>query len=125
MHEKDTKLAEVRRWLVEPRTKVGWIDHQDGAWCLSSAFPPSVLIDLHRTPDAVPKRRDLILYAIALYLETVFIPGESEDDLTEDERALTIDFAREAWDEILRVDRKLGLSADFDLYVVPAMTGSG
>lgn len=125
MRENDPKLAEVRRWLVEPRTKVDWIDHQDGAWCLSSAFPPSILIDLYRTPDAVPKRRDLVLYAIAIDLETVFTPGESDDGLTKDQRALTIAFARETWDEILRIDREMGLSADFDSYVVPAMTGGG
>ncbi|MCC9603373.1 hypothetical protein LOC67_22720 [Stieleria sp. JC731] len=121
----ESNLANVRHWLLNRTTTIDWIDHQDGVWCLSSAFPPSVLINLYETPDAIPSRRDQILYAIAVHLEMLLTPGESCDDTTENDRELTISFARENWDDILRIDREMGLSGDFDLHVVPAMADRG
>lgn len=118
----ETNLSDVQRWLLNRETTIDWIDHQDGVWCLSSAFPSSTFIALYETPNAIPNRRDQILYAIAVHLEMLLSPGESCDEQTENERELTINFARANWDEILRIDREMGLSADFDSYVVPAMT---
>ena len=118
----DSKFTIVRDWLRNGSTTIDWVDHEDGVWCLSSAFPTSVLIELYKTADAIPKRRDSILYAIALHLEMLFALGKLCDGQAIDEREITIRFSRENWDDILRIDREMGLSADFDFHVVPAMT---
>jgi len=118
----ESTLSVVRKWLLNSNINVDWIDHQDEAWSLPNTFPVSALIELYKIPEAIPKRRDEILYAIANTLELLLVPYEECDEETESERSLTINFTRENWEDILRIDREMGLGSDFDEYVVPAMS---
>ena len=122
---KETNNDLIQRWLLDPAVTVDWIDHQDGVWCISSEFPTSTLIGLYQTPEALPSRRDQILYAIAVHLEMLLDPNESRDEVMECERKLTIEFARSNWGEILRIDREMGFSCDFDTYVLAFMASVG
>lgn len=118
----ETCADELKRWLVEPAGSVGWVDQQDGAWAIASLVSNSALIDLFRTPDALPHRRDEVLYALAINLQIVLSPKSQRDPKLESERDLIIEFSRENWTDILRIDREMGLSGDFDAYVISFMT---
>ena len=117
----ESNIDAIHNWLLKRRATVDWIDHQDGVWCIASAFPPSTLIKLHETPNAIPSRRDKILYAIGVHLQSLLTPGEPIEEQIENERELTISFAQANWPDILRIEKEMGFSGDFDTYVIPLL----
>ena len=112
----------IEEWLRDANSHIYVFEHQDGAWCIASSYSTSLLIQLHCLADSVPNRRDEILYAIAIKLQMSLGPDNADRLIVETERQDLIGFASRNWHDILRIDREMGLSGDFDSHVVPFMT---
>lgn len=103
-------------WLSDDSVAIDVIDHQDGNWVIASAFSSEDLILLYAQSGAVPSRRDRVLFALVVQLQSVL---ESNDSIDADSLASLTEFIRGNWVDILRIDREMGLGGDFDTYVVP------
>lgn len=117
----DLTPSSVEQWMVHRTVHIPVFEHQDGEWCIASTLPTSRLIELYNTPNAIPGRRDSILYAIAINLEMLLGPDPTEREEVEQDRDLILEFAQNAWKDIVRIDREIGLSGDFETHVVPYM----
>jgi hypothetical protein len=111
----------IEEWMVDPAIHLPVFEHQDGEWCIASAFPVPKLIDLYNLPNTVAARRDSILYAIAINLEMLLGPDPNGREEVEPYRERILEFAIDAWNDILRIDREMGLSGDFETHVLPYM----
>ena len=120
-------FVEAKKWvssgpIARRLFRIGWLDNQDGVWCMSAAFSTLELVELWNTRDAVADRRDAVLYAIVLHAEELLTPWETSSSREEDDRELTLQFCKSNWTEILRVEREMGFSDEFTAYVVPALS---
>ena len=111
----------LQKWLTDERVADSGLDHQDGAWCIASSWTHDELLPLLQLPDAVPARRDSILFALNIQLQCLLDPGENDNESDGSAEALDVltQFTRDNWDDILRIDREMGLGGDFDTFVVP------
>jgi hypothetical protein len=124
-----TEASDIRAleaWLTTHTYSIPWIDHQDSEWAIASTFGYSDLIPLLDTPDCISSRRDSLIYALVLQLESLLDPNESHDTYNASDAAIAkqelLQFARKNWENIKRIDREIGFGHDFNSFVVPILS---
>lgn len=117
-----TRLLELHtlsKWLRNSAEHCDFIDHQNGEWVIASSFSCDQLIPLVTRSDAIASRRDSVLFALVVQLQSLLDPHEADDPVA---LATLAEFIRNNWDEVLRIDREMGFGHDFDTLVVPHIT---
>ena len=118
-----TDIHSLAEWLADRNCSLPTVDHQDGVWVIASAFTHVDLLPLLSCADAIPARRDCITYALIVQLNCLIDTSESNEPYTDETSPQALDtltqFARDNWDDVLRIDAEMGFGADFDTFVVP------
>jgi len=116
-------IRELEFWLKTPTKSISWIDHQDGEWVIASHFRIRDMLPLLDSPECVPSRRDSLIFALVLQLQSLLADSPEPYTPAEAETAKEslLNWARENWSEVLRIDQEMGLGVDYDTFIVPFM----
>jgi len=121
-------LAALAKWVGNKRVSLPAVDHEDGDSVIATVFSYEDLLLMLQVPNAVPSRRDSILCALVLELECLLDPNDPNESYDESTANVALaeltQFAKDNWQEILRIDREMGLGFDFNRFVVPHITGT-
>ncbi len=109
------------KWVLDDSVDGGVYEGQDGPWCIASNEKVENLLAASSLSQAIPARRDLILFAIAIDLQHLLSADDVQwkDQNVMSCRKILIRYARDNWHEFLRIDKRFGLGDEFHELVAP------